>query len=230
MKKVLAFDVYGTLIDPHGVVALLQSMVGEQAVAFSSLWRNKQLEYTFRRAAMGGGNHYRDFGVCTQAGLDYADQVLNTELSIVNKQALMAVYGELPAFDEVPKSLQQLQKSGLDCWAFSNGTPTGVAKVLAHAQIDQHLLGVFSVNQVRTFKPAAAVYDAFAKQHARSQAGNCVLISSNPFDVIGAKAAGWQAIWVQRTPENVFDPWELQPDANITGLQQLPDAVNSLET
>lgn len=228
MSKVLAFDVYGTLIDPHGVVTLLQTMVGEQAVAFSTLWRNKQLEYTFRRAAMGGAKQYRDFSVCTQAGLDYADQVLNTKLSLDNKQALMAVYGELPAFDEVPQSLQQLQSSGLDCWAFSNGTPTGVAKVLAHAQIDQHLLGVFSVNQVRTFKPAAAIYDAFAKQHARGKSAACVLISSNPFDVIGAKAAGWQAIWVQRTPQNIFDPWELQPDATITGLHQLQDAVQSL--
>ena len=81
---------------------------------------------------------------------------------------------------------------------------------------------------LRTFKPAAAVYDAFAKQHARGKSAACVLISSNPFDVIGAKAAGWQAIWVQRTPQNVFDPWELQPDATITGLHQLQDAVQSL--
>lgn len=228
MDKVLAFDVYGTLIDPHGVVALLQTMVGDQAVALSTLWRNKQLEYTFRRAAMGGAKQYRDFSVCTQAGLDYADQVLNTQLSLDNKQALMAVYGELPAFEEVPQSLLQLQSAGLACWAFSNGTPTGVAKVLTHAQIDKHLLGVFSVNQVTTFKPAAAVYDAFAKQHARGKSAACVLISSNPFDVIGGKAAGWQAIWVQRTPQNVFDPWELQPDATITGLHQLQDAVQSL--
>ena len=228
MKKILAFDVYGTLIDSHGVVALLQTMVGEQAVAFSTLWRNKQLEYTFRRAAMGGAGHYRDFGVCTQAGLDYADLLLNTQLSDTNKLALMAVYGELPAFYEVPQSLQQLQSAGLHCWAFSNGTPTGVAQVLAHAQIDQHLLGVFSVNQVRSFKPARVVYDAFAKQHGRGNSAACVLISSNPFDVIGAKAAGWHAIWVQRTAQNVFDPWELQPDATITSLQQLQDAVQSL--
>jgi len=228
MKKVLAFDVYGTLIDPHGVVVLLQTMVGQQAVAFSTLWRNKQLEYTFRRAAMGGAGNYRDFGVCTQAALDYADQLLDTQLTVANKQALLVVYNELPAFDEVAGSLQQLQSLGFDCWAFSNGTPSGVAHVLCHAQIEQYLLGVFSVNQVRSFKPAAVVYDAFAKQHACGKSAACVLISSNPFDVIGAKAAGWHAIWVQRSSQNVFDPWELQPDATITGLQQLQDAVQIL--
>ncbi|MCP4790547.1 MAG: haloacid dehalogenase type II [Gammaproteobacteria bacterium] len=228
MSKVLAFDVYGTLIDPHGVVSLLQSLVGDQAVAFSTLWRNKQLEYTFRRAAMGGGKHYRDFGVCTQAALDYTDAFMQTGLSEANKQILMTKYAELPAFEEVPSSLQALQASGLDCWAFSNGTPTGVAQVISHAGIEQYLLGVFSVNQVRTFKPAGTTYDAFAKQHAHGRGADCVLISSNPFDVIGAKAAGWHAVWLQRSAANVFDPWELQPDVTIASLEQLLDVIVSL--
>ena len=175
MKKVLAFDVYGTLIDPHGVVALLQTMIGAQAASFSSLWRNKQLEYTFRRAAMGGGDQYRDFAVCTQAALDYADQVMQTALSDTRKASLLSAYGELPAFAEVATSLQQLAAGGYDCWAFSNGTPDGIAGVLAHAAIDQHLAGVFSVNQVGSFKPAPDVYSAFARQHARDQALACGL-------------------------------------------------------
>ena len=55
----------------------------------------------------------------------------------------------------------------------------------------------------------------------------CVLISSNPFDVIGAKAAGWQAVWVQRTPENIFDPWEYRPDVTISSLTQLWGAIDA---
>ncbi len=35
MKTIYAFDVYGTLIDTHGVVALLTTMVGDNAMAFS---------------------------------------------------------------------------------------------------------------------------------------------------------------------------------------------------
>ncbi|MDP6969252.1 MAG: haloacid dehalogenase type II [Gammaproteobacteria bacterium] len=226
MKKVLAFDVYGTLIDPHGVVALLQTMVGEQAVSFSSLWRNKQLEYTFRRAAMGG-DQYRDFSICTQAALDYADQGLKTALSEAQKTRLLAAYGALPAFTEVAASLRQLRAGGYDCWAFSNGTPAGIAQVLAHAAIDQYMAGVFSVSQVGSFKPAPSVYSAFARQHARGQAAVCVLISSNPFDVIGAKAAGWQAIWVQRTAANIFDPWEYRPDVTISSLGQLWEMIDA---
>ena len=35
MATTLAFDVYGTLINTHGVVSLLENMVGDNARAFS---------------------------------------------------------------------------------------------------------------------------------------------------------------------------------------------------
>ncbi len=34
MKKTLAFDIYGTLIDTHGVVSRLESLIGESAGEF----------------------------------------------------------------------------------------------------------------------------------------------------------------------------------------------------
>ena len=49
MTTAIAFDIYGTLINPHGVVDELTRHLGERAPAFSNLWRDKQLEYSFRR-------------------------------------------------------------------------------------------------------------------------------------------------------------------------------------
>ncbi|HCW92385.1 MAG TPA: haloacid dehalogenase type II, partial [Flexistipes sinusarabici] len=43
----LAFDVYGTLIDTHGIKVELKKYAGEKAAEFSEMWRNKQLEYSF---------------------------------------------------------------------------------------------------------------------------------------------------------------------------------------
>ena len=68
MPVTIAFDVYGTLIDTAGIVAALQRHVGEKAVAFSDLWRAKQLEYSFRRGLM---QNYRDFSICTGNALDF---------------------------------------------------------------------------------------------------------------------------------------------------------------
>jgi len=66
MPTVLAFDVYGTLIDTHGVVIKLQEFVGGKAEEFSRVWREKQLEYSFRRGLM---RTYETFGVCTSQAL-----------------------------------------------------------------------------------------------------------------------------------------------------------------
>ena len=63
MTVALAFDIYGTLINPHGVVDELSKYVGEDAQEFSNVWRDKQLEYTWRRALM---QRYENFPVCTR--------------------------------------------------------------------------------------------------------------------------------------------------------------------
>ena len=52
MSISIAFDVYGTLIDTNGVVALLDKMIGSNSRDFSQTWRDKQLEYSFRRGLM----------------------------------------------------------------------------------------------------------------------------------------------------------------------------------
>lgn len=228
MNKVLAFDVYGTLIDVHGLIDSLSTMIGDLAPEFSNQWRAKQLEYTFRRAAMGGGAQYRNFAECTRAALVYADQLLQTELTAEQQTQLLGIYAKLPAFAEVPDSLRQLHDAGHACWAFSNGTLAGVRGLMEYAGVIDLLEGCFSVDSLQTFKPDPLVYNTFAQQHGQGEASRCVLISSNAFDVIGAQAAGWQAVWVQRSAANVFDSWEYRPDATISSLEQLSDALEKL--
>jgi 2-haloacid dehalogenase len=36
MATILAFDVYGTLINTHGVISLLENMIGDKAQNFSN--------------------------------------------------------------------------------------------------------------------------------------------------------------------------------------------------
>jgi 2-haloacid dehalogenase len=51
------------------------------------------------------------------------------------------------------------------------------------------------------------------------------LVSSNPFDVIGAVSGGMCAAWVKRSDEALFDPWEIEPTAIVHTLAGLPEAV-----
>ena len=47
------------------------------------------------------------------------------------------------------------------------------------------------------------------------------LISGNPFDVIGAMAAGMRGVWVRRSADAVFDPWGMQPGLTVAGLTEI---------
>ncbi|MDJ0778841.1 MAG: haloacid dehalogenase type II [Gammaproteobacteria bacterium] len=222
MSVALAFDIYGTLIDPHGVVGELQKHVGEQAPEFSRTWREKQLEYTWRRGLMG---RYADFGVCTAQALDYADTLLATGLADDVKASLLQAYRVLPAFDDVAASMQALRATGCKLYPFSNGTEDMVDAVLSHAGIAEYFEPVISVDTLRTFKPDPRVY-RYVVDVTGVEPDNCWLVSSNPFDVIGAVSAGINAAWLQRSAAAVFDPWEIRPTAVIGGLAELPALLN----
>jgi len=217
MPTVLAFDVYGTLIDTQGVVTRLREFVGGKAEEFSRVWREKQLEYSFRRGLM---RTYETFGVCTSQALDYTSAYLDVGLSADQKTALLAEYRGLPAFDDVKESLVSLKSDSHSLYAFSNGTADAVEELLLAAGIRALFDGVVSVDDRQTFKPNPDVYEYLVNTTA-SSAGDAWLISSNPFDVIGAVSYGLRAAWVQRSNSSIFDPWGIEPTSTITNLREL---------
>jgi 2-haloacid dehalogenase len=217
MAVILAFDVYGTLINTHGIVAILEKWLGDDAQAFSQTWRDKQLEYSFRRGLM---QNYQNFEVCTRNALDYTCNFHRVSLSKEQKQALMDGYKTLPAFDDTANALAQLKDAGFKLYAFSNGTKEAVETLLANAGIRPFFDGIVSCDDLKSFKPNPAVYCHFLRESGATH-NQAWLISSNPFDVIGAISAGMLSVWVQRSQNTIFDPWDVEPTAVIKSLKEL---------
>ncbi|WP_018231453.1 haloacid dehalogenase type II [Thioalkalivibrio thiocyanodenitrificans] len=219
MSGTLAFDIYGTLIDTNGVLAALGELdaVGNRAVEFSRVWREKQLEYTFRRGLM---QNYADFAVCTRQALDYLCAVYRVELTDADKDRLLEVYRTLPAFDDAGEGLELLSTAGFRIHAFSNGSAKAVETLLQTAGIREYFLDVVSVEDLRSFKPNPAVYAHFLRRVGATGA-DAWLISGNPFDVIGAISAGMKGAWVKRSPDAVFDPWGIEPTVTVRSLTEL---------
>ena len=221
---VLAFDVYGTLIDPFHMEEHLRPAFGEKAREASELWRGKQIEYSFRRALM---KKYEPFDVCTAQALRFVSAQLGVSISEEAHAKLMAKYLQLPAFPDVTSALNELAAQSFAIAACSNGTENAVRTLLDHAGILSLFSKIVSVDPIRTFKPDPAVYEYLvAELHARRD--SVWLISSNPFDVTGAKACGLRTAWVQRDPKRAFDPWEFEPDIIIHGLAELSGKLNLL--
>ncbi len=219
MTYALALDVYGTLVNPLQIAEQLEDMVGHQAIPLAQLWRQKQLEYSFRRGLMGA---YKDFSTCTREALLYAEAVLGLSLSEPQRARLFAAYQQLPPYADVLPALDRLKLQGLPVVAFSNGAEAAVKELLVAAGILPKLDGIVSVDPLKTFKPDPLVYHHLCEL-LQSPLPDTWLVSSNPFDIIGAKAVGCRAAWVKRDDEAVFDPWGVEPDLVISDLNSLAD-------
>ncbi|GFE62301.1 haloacid dehalogenase type II [Geobacter sp. AOG2] len=222
MAITLAFDVYGTLIDTHGVIVALEKHVGDRASEFSRTWREKQLEYSFRRGLM---QNYENFAVCTANALDYTSSFFRVPFSHEDKQVLLEAYSVLPAFADVEEGLARARESGFRIFAFSNGSAVAVEGLLKNAGIKDYFLGVVSVDEMKSFKPNPAVYSHFLRR-AGAIGSNAWLVSSNPFDVIGAISSGMRAAWVKRSPDAVFDPWGIEPTVTVNSLLDLAEQIS----
>src|SRR5580704_7344772 len=154
MKITLAFDVYGTLVDPSAMAKHLADELGTKAGEFADFWREKQLEYSFRRGLM---QNYADFSICTSEALNFTCRRFKVVISSERRAELLGLYQHLPPFDDVTPALYSLQ-AAFRLFAFSNGKRSEIDAVLSNANILDYFEGVVTADDVRSFKPNPAVY------------------------------------------------------------------------
>lgn len=188
------FDAYGTLLDVHSAASRLADRIGPQAAELSRIWRQKQLEYTWIRAACGCHATFRRM---TEEGLDYAIAATGAIPADVRRD-LLAAYDALSAYPEVPAVLAGLRARGARVAILSNGDPDMLAGAISAAGISGSLDEVISVEEAGIFKPAPAVY-ALATARFGVEPGEIAFQSSNRWDIAGAKAFGFRTHWINRS-------------------------------
>src|SRR5919206_2291215 len=109
MPLALGFDVYGTLVNMLDLRRVLAGLVGDLAETFALLWRQKQVEYAFRRGLM---QQYADFNVCTREALEYTVRELDVDLSERGQQRLMDAFASVRAYRDVVSGLGALREQG----------------------------------------------------------------------------------------------------------------------
>ena len=208
------FDAYGTLFDVHSVIEAGRAITDDPAT-LSVAWRQKQLEYTWLRALMGA---YVDFWAVTEAALRHTLRRLGLTPSPAEVRRLMDAYLSLACFPEVPAALERL--AGRPRAVLSNGSPAMLAAAVASSGLGKYLDHVISVDAVRTYKPSPLVY-ALGPGTLGIPAGELLFVSSNGWDVAGAKAFGYQVAWCNRTdaPEEELG---VRADVVVRALDQLP--------
>ncbi|TLZ23291.1 MAG: haloacid dehalogenase type II [Gammaproteobacteria bacterium] len=214
--RACVFDAYGTLFDVAAAARTCSAELGEKSSALSTLWREKQLQYTWLRALQG---RHADFWQVTGEALDFALETLQISGSGL-RERLLSLYLTLDAFPEVRDTLARLKQAGMRTAILSNGSPHMLQAAVEGARIAHLLDAVLSVEEVGIYKPHPKVYQ-LAVERLGLEAGAIAFQSSNAWDAWAASAFGMRVVWCNRYDQR---PEKLPgtPDREIRSLAELP--------
>lgn len=216
--EALVFDLYGTLLDVRSLDRLGTAEAGGPE-SFVAAWRQKQLEYTWLRAAM---DRYQDFWTVTGDALDYTLERLGWSVDPGARRRLMDAWFSLLPYSEVPAALGRLRPATLA--VLSNGSPHMLDRALRAADLHHRFAHVISVDEAKTYKPVPAVY-ALAERRLRLDRSAILFVSSNGWDAAGAKAFGLRVAWINRTGAPA-ERLGFAPDVIARDLETLVDHVS----
>jgi 2-haloacid dehalogenase len=211
--KAFVFDAYGTLFDVHSVVEAGLAVTGDPQ-ALSTLWRQKQLEYTWLRTLMG---RYEDFWAVTEAALRFALDRLGIAAGDEAVRRLMEAYLSLATFPDVPGALSAMAATPLGI--LSNGSSRMLEAAVHSSGLGSTFRHVLSVDAVKAYKPSPAVYDLGTRAFGLP-AGDILFVSSNAWDVAGAKAFGYRTCWCNRLAAPM-DRLGVSPDLEVSRLDEI---------
>jgi 2-haloacid dehalogenase len=214
--RACVFDAYGTLFDFASAARNCPDVPADKIGVVTTLWRDKQLQYTWLRAVQG---LHADFWQVTEDALDYTLETLSLDKPNL-RERLMRLYLELETFPEVTDVLTRLKRADFRIAILSNGSPKMLDAAVKASKLEPLLDAILSVDDVGVFKPHRKVYQ-LAVDRLGLPASAVAFQSSNAWDAYAAKAFGMQVVWCNRYGQR-RERLPGTPDREITTLAELP--------
>ncbi|WP_139652913.1 haloacid dehalogenase type II [Raoultibacter phocaeensis] len=218
MIEGVAFDAYGTLYDVYSVEQKCEENYPGNGAAISRMWRQKQLEYSWLRTLMG---RYENFWRVTQDALRYtlADIGLKADAAVLDE--IMETYLKLEMYPEVIEAFALLgsRKKVI----LTNGNLEMIEPLVERSGLAAHLDGCLSADEVGLFKTRPEVY-GLAIEHMGLEKEQVLFISSNGWDVAGAKSFGFTVGWINRAGKPA-EELGVRADYDVPNLLALAQAV-----
>ncbi|SEN54500.1 haloacid dehalogenase type II [Bradyrhizobium sp. OK095] len=194
--KAVVFDAYGTLYDIQSVSEITEDAFPGYGEIITQIWRIKQLEYTWLRSMM---RRYQDFSAVTRDSLAYTLRVLGLACENETFERVIEKYLHLDLYPDAVAALEALKPRKLAI--LSNGSPDMLNALVRNSGLDRLLDATISVDAKGIFKPSPQAYELIGETLGTASE-EVLFVSSNPWDVAGAKAFGLNVAWIERvTPE-----------------------------
>ena len=223
--RALTFDLFGTVLDLGGSLEpplgrwFAERGIDADPAEFWAQWRARQrIEQYQDTILLLGHSGYLE---TSRRALRYTLRLNGIEFDDGADDEIMAFWQNLHPYAEVLDALHRL-KERYDLVALSNGDPHFLDH-LATNRIGWDFDAIVSVAEVGAFKPHPAVY-----RHAAARLGlepaRCLMVSANSFDVLGARACGFRAAFVNRQ-DLPYEDSPLRPDLTVPSFTELADAL-----
>src|SRR6516225_7793970 len=241
--KAVVFDAYGTLYDVQSVAEITEDAFPGYGEIITQIWRIKQLEYTWLRSLM---RRYQDFTDVTRDSLAYTLRVLGLDYEKDAFERVIEKYLHLDLYSDAADALAALKPRKLAI--LSNGSPEMLNALVRNTGLDRLLDATISVDAKKIFKPSPQAYELIGEVLGTAP-DEVLFVSSNPWDVAGAKSFGLNVAWIERvTPEAMalacvetelvapltmfkairtqMDELGFAPDYRVRSLSELPGIIS----
>jgi 2-haloacid dehalogenase len=193
--KAFVFDAYGTLYDTHSVEAATEAAFPGWGSYITQVWRQKQLEYSWLRTAMG---RWEDFRTATRDSFLYTIGTLGLSADDAVLDRIVAAYDHLTPYPEAREALHALK--GYRLAILSNGAQSMLDALVKNSPLDGLLDAVISVDSKRVFKPHPHAYELIGERLGVTP-DEVVFVSSNGFDIAGAASFGLRVVRIERVTQ-----------------------------
>jgi 2-haloacid dehalogenase len=223
--RALTFDLFGTVLDLGGSLTpfIAEFLRGKgSTVSAANVWaewryRQRIEQYQDNICAMGHSGYLE---VARRAGV-YVLRSFGIEPSPAEMKKLMEAWQMLKAFDDVLPALEKM-KSRFKLVALSNGERVFLDHLVKN-RIHWPFDAVISVEEVGAFKPHPGVYRRGAADIGL-EVGQCMMVSANSFDVMGARMCGMRGAFVNRY-NLPYEDTPFVPDVTVKGFAELAAAL-----
>jgi 2-haloacid dehalogenase len=215
MERVVIFDVLGTLFSLDAVRAKLTA-IGAPAATLEA-WFERTLHGALTLTTVG---EFRPFREVARAALQTT--LAQLQLDVAETEEVLGGLSDVKPYDDAGPALERLAEERIRVVALTNSGAQQTEELLHGADLLECFERLFSVSEVGAYKPERRPYEHVLSE-LRVDGSRATLIAAHAWDVVGARAAGLGALWVDRLERR----WPL-PVPEPPRVASLAEAIDAL--
>ena len=189
MSEAIVLDALGTLFQLRPLAERLEELGAPEGAL--DAWFERLLHSA---AAVTLTGDFVPFAELAETTLETTAARLGVE---IDSGDLLPLLQRLPPYPDARPAVERLEEAGVASAVLTNGGPEQTRALLDAAGLAERVWHVVSVEEVRAYKPHPAPYRCVLEL-LDLPPERVTLVAAHGWDVLGARAAGLHAVWIDR--------------------------------